>query len=164
MSPKFVLRRNSASFSRLADLAASGFRSLLGDAHVDAAAVTRAVVASGKLIHDLAAARDALGQRDVALLALEELYPFPAAELASELARYPRLTRVVFAQEEPRNHGAWHLVRDEIGAVLPSGVSLDYAGRPPGAASGGCNFAQYAAEQRAIVSQALSGPALAFLR
>ena len=156
MTPKSMLYGQPASYARLRGLAEGEFRGVLSeDTGIDAAAVTCVVIASGKVCYDLMAGRARGGRADLPILRLEQLYPLPAAAVGAELARYPRLREVVWAQEEARNHGAWHLLRDALEAVLPPGVSLRYAGRPAAAASAVCNAAQHAAEQDALVESAL---------
>lgn len=156
MTPKTLLYRQAASYARLRDLADGEFRPLLGEhAETDPATVGRVVIASGKLYYDLADGRAQAKQSSVPILRLEQLYPFPSQALAAELRRYPLLREVVWAQEEAKNHGAWHLLRDCIEAVLPAKVSLRYAGRPAGAASAVCNAVRHATEQKSVVASAL---------
>jgi 2-oxoglutarate dehydrogenase E1 component len=159
MTPKTLLYGNAASYARLRDLAEGEFRPVLGEqAAIDPATVARAVIASGKLYYDLVQGRAPAERANVAILRLEQLYPFSVDALAAELQRYPQLREVVWAQEEARNHGAWHLLRDALESTLPAGVGLRYAGRPATAATAVCNAAQHAAEQSAVVDRAL-GPA-----
>jgi 2-oxoglutarate dehydrogenase E1 component len=156
MTPKPWFYGLQASYSRLRDLAQSGFQTVLGDpVSVAPASVSRAIVTSGKLYYDLVGARSRAGLLDVPVLRLEQLYPFPAAAIATELRRYPLLRETIWAQEEPRNHGAWHLLRDPLEAALPADVVLHYAGRPAAAPTAICDSEQHAAEQRAVVATAL---------
>jgi 2-oxoglutarate dehydrogenase E1 component len=158
MTPKFGMHNLAASFSPLAELANGEFQPLIDDqAAIDPQVVTRAVVTSGKFYYDLQTLRAQRTRCDVAILRLEELYPFPSERLAQELARFPRLRSVVWAQEEARNHGAWHLLRDELEALLPPGVTLMYSARPAAAPAAGCDPKQHAAEQRQVALTAL-GP------
>jgi 2-oxoglutarate dehydrogenase E1 component len=144
------------SHSRMTEFANGQFHPLLESAvDIDAAGVTRAIVTCGKLYYDLAQARAEAKRTEAVILRVEELYPFPRRELAARLAHYPKLREVVWAQEEARNHGAWHFVREELESALPAGVSLAYVGRPAAAASAICNAVQHAAEQRAVVAKAL---------
>jgi 2-oxoglutarate dehydrogenase E1 component len=157
MTGKMCLLNQRASHSPMREFANGRFHALLESPEDgDAESVTHVVATSGKLYYDLSQARQEAKRDDVALLRVEELYPFPRDALGERLARYPRLAEVVWAQEEARNHGAWHFVREEIEAALPRGVTLRYAGRSPSAASAVCNAAQHAAEQRAIIAEALS--------
>ena len=156
MTPKMGLHNQAASFSRLQDLACGEFQPVIGEhAAVDAQLVTRAIVTSGKLYYDLLTARSQRTRCDVPILRLEELYPFPSHRLAEALARFPRLREVVWAQEEARNHGAWHLLRHELEAALPDGATLIYSGRPAAAPAAGCDPKQHAEEQRQVVLTAL---------
>ena len=160
MTPKPWLYGHAPSHSCLADLAGGEFRPLLDDdLAIDPDAVTRVIVTSGKLYYDLASERARAGVAEAPILRIEELYPFPAAALAAELSRFPRLSRVVWAQEEPRNHGAWYLVRDRLESTLPAGVTLAYEGRPAMAPTASCDVASHASEQRRIARSALAlGP------
>ncbi len=156
MTPKPWLYGCERSYSRLQDLALGEFQPLIRErAGIDAAAVVRAIVTSGKLFYDLAEARTKAALQDVPLLRVEQLYPFPSEALAEELGRFPRLREVVWAQEEAKNHGVWHLVREQLESGLPPGVSLAYAGRPPAAATAVSSPARHAAEQRKVVTTAL---------
>ena len=160
MTPKWGLYAQQASFSRFAELAGGAFQPLLVEAsELDAAAVTRAVVTSGKLYYELASERAHASLENVPILRVEQLYPFPVDALAQTLARFPRLREVVWAQEEAKNHGAWYLLRDSLEAALPPGVTLTYGGRPTMAPTASCDAPRHAAEQRGIARRALGvGP------
>ena len=93
---------------------------------------------------------------DLPILRAEALYPFPVAELKDELARFPGLAQVVWAQEEAKNHGAWYMVRETLESALPAGASLVYAGRPPRAAAASADATGHAAEQERIARAALA--------
>jgi len=156
MTPKTGLYGHKPSYSSLRDLARSEFQPLLGEqSEIDRAAVVRVVVTSGKVYYDLSSERARAGLPGVPILRLEQLYPFPADALATELRRFPRLRELVWAQEEAKNHGAWHFLREQLEAALPPGVSLEYAGRPAAAPTAICNAGLHAAEQRAVVTSAL---------
>ena len=156
MTPKMWLHGNQASYSRLRDLAQDEFHSLLGEhGDINHAGVVRTIVTSGKLYYDLVTARSKAGVRSLPILRVEQLYPFPEDSLRDALARFPLLREVVWAQEEAKNHGAWHLIRDQLEAALPPRASLIYAGRPAAAATAVCNAARHASEQHELVSDAL---------
>jgi 2-oxoglutarate dehydrogenase E1 component len=156
MTPHPWLYGYAPSHSRLADLAEDEFRPLLGERiSIDPIAVRRVVVTSGKFYYDLASERQRAGLVDVPILRVEELYAFPAATLTQALAGYPRLERVVWAQEEPKNHGAWYLLREPLEATLPKDVVLGYAGRPATAPAAGADPVRHASEQQAIARSAL---------
>ncbi len=156
MTPKTWLYGHKPSYSSLRDIAQGEFRPLLGEeGEIDAAAVVRVVVTSGKVYYDLSSGRAQAGLSGVPILRLEQLYPFPAEALAAELRRFPRLREVAWTQEEARNHGAWPFLREHLEGVLPLGVSLEYAGRPAAAPTAICNAGLHMAEQQAVVISAL---------
>ncbi|HTS23415.1 MAG TPA: 2-oxoglutarate dehydrogenase E1 component [Casimicrobiaceae bacterium] len=156
MTPKPWLYGHAPSYSRLEELAEGEFRPVLGEEPAtDPEAVRRVVVTSGKFYYDLASARAAPGLAVVPILRAEQLHPFPVAALASALSAYPRLAEVVWAQEEPKNHGSWHVLREELEAALPAGVALAYSGRPPMAPTASADAAAHPGEQRALARAAL---------
>lgn len=155
MSPKSMLRLKTAT-SALQDLTGGSFKEVIGDPQKPAFA-NRVVLCSGKLYHDLAEARAQRGLGDVALVRIEQLYPFPAREVAAELAKYSGAQTVVWAQEEPQNNGAWLIIRDDIQPLLASGQSLLYAGRPRSASPAVGSMARHQEQQAALIEQALVG-------
>jgi 2-oxoglutarate dehydrogenase E1 component len=156
MTPKPWLYSHAPSYSRLQDLAQGEFHDLLREeADIDRMAVDRVIVTSGKVYYDLLSERSKMGLEDRPILRVEQLYPFPADALRKVLARFPRLREVVWAQEEAKNHGAWHLVRDQLEAALPQGVAVSYAGRPAAAATAVCDAARHASQRQQLVSEAL---------
>jgi len=111
MTPKSLLRRKEST-SALEDLATGGFQCVIGDpAEPSPKKVKRVVFCSGKVYFDIAAERDKRGLEDVALVRVEQLYPFPHAEFAAQIALYANAKSVVWAQEEPANQGAWHRIQ-----------------------------------------------------
>ncbi|HEX8672025.1 MAG TPA: 2-oxoglutarate dehydrogenase E1 component [Longimicrobium sp.] len=164
MSPKSLLRHALAA-SRLEQLASGTFRPVLLDVPEERAAeITRLVLCSGKVYVDLLgsneeqrAERAAIaGLERVAIGRVEELYPFPEEQLANSLAALPALREVVWTQEEPRNMGAWSFVEPRLRALLPEGVQLGYAGRPPRASPAEGYAHRHTAEQNRIVRAALA--------
>ena len=118
MTPKSLLRHPKV-VSTVDDLASGVFRPVLDDATVtDPLAIRRILVCTGKIYYELLAARDAHPAADAAIVRLEQLYPFPEAEFAAVLARYPNAPHVIWAQEEPRNMGAWAFARGHITPML----------------------------------------------
>ena len=153
MTPKSLLR-NKAAMSPLSEFIDGRFCEVIGDS-VNTGGAGRVVISSGKLHWELEAAREKGGvQQGVALIRLEQLYPFPAEHLEAELARYPG-AEVVWAQEEPRNQGAWLMMQDSLRDALQLGQTLSYAGRPA-SASTATGYAQvHAREQTAVITAAL---------
>jgi 2-oxoglutarate dehydrogenase E1 component len=107
-TPKSLLRLKAA-VSGIDEFTSGTFRPVLPDATVDPAGVTRVLLCSGKVYYDLAAKREELGRRDVAIVRVEQLYPLPAEELKVELGRFPN-AQLVWVQEEPANQGAWPFI------------------------------------------------------
>jgi 2-oxoglutarate dehydrogenase E1 component len=156
MTPHPWLYGYAPSHSRLRDLAEGEFQALHGERiAVDPAGVRRVVVTSGKFYYDLASERERAALFNTPILRAEELYPFPVAALSEALSLHPRLERVVWAQEEPKNHGAWHILREDLESALPENVALAYAGRSAMAPSSGADPIHHASEQKAIARSAL---------
>jgi 2-oxoglutarate dehydrogenase E1 component len=155
MTPKSLLR-HPAAVSRIADLTSGTFREVIGDDGVDPAAVRRVLLCSGKVHYALTEARARRGTTDVAIVRIEQLYPYPLAEVRDILAGYPNLREVVWTQEEPRNMGAWRNLRHSLERSLPDGVELDYAGRDSRAVPATGQHEFHRREEEQLVSLALS--------
>jgi len=108
-TPKSMLRAVQTR-SPLAEFELGSFHRVLGDSAVEAASVNRVVLASGKVAHEAIARRNELGLNNVAIVRVEQLYPWPAENIEAELAKFPNATEVVWLQEEPENMGAWPFV------------------------------------------------------
>jgi 2-oxoglutarate dehydrogenase E1 component len=160
MTPKSLLR-HPRCVSSLQSLAEGRFEELLDDAAVDPARVRRVVLTSGKLYYDLLKGREDRGADGVALVRLEQLYPFPSAALGRALGRYPSSADLVWAQEEPQNMGAWRFVREQFldGAVPGGRRPPRYIGREPSASPAPGSHKAHVREQEAIVAEALTGSA-----
>ncbi|MEO8201697.1 MAG: multifunctional oxoglutarate decarboxylase/oxoglutarate dehydrogenase thiamine pyrophosphate-binding subunit/dihydrolipoyllysine-residue succinyltransferase subunit, partial [Gemmatimonadota bacterium] len=156
MTPKSLLRLPQAS-SRLEDLANGGFQSVIDDPslRLKLPETSRVVLCSGKLYYELSAEAEKMIQGRPAILRLEQLYPFPAPEMRDMLSRYVGLKELVWAQEEPKNMGAWRYAEEKIRDVMPSGVKLRYAGRPERASTAEGYPSAHAAEQKRIIGEAL---------
>jgi 2-oxoglutarate dehydrogenase E1 component len=152
MSPKSMLR-HKASVSSLQDLAGGGFQTIIGD-HRDPKGINRVVLCSGKVFYDLLETRTAQNLQNVALIRLEQLYPFPEEQLRAELARYPE-AQVIWTQEEPQNQGAWLSFQDDLRRCLAPGQTLGYSSRPCSAAPAAGYMARHVEEQTAVINQAL---------
>ncbi len=157
MTPKSLLRHR-ASVSSLEDLTQGRFRPVLYETEsLDDAAVKEIVLCSGKVYYDLAERRQALGRRDVAILRIEQLYPFPEEELKQAFQRYSAARRFIWCQEEPRNQGVWYQTQHRLWRTIPQGATLEYAGRPTSAAPAVGSHQLHIAQLHALLDEAL-GP------
>ena len=156
MSPKSLLR-HPAAVSTLAELADGGFRLVIDDPRPPAGASSRRVVlCAGKIFYALDAARREHAYDDVALVRVEQLYPFPTTELREALARYAGAREVFWVQEEPANQGAWSFVLPLISPLLPSQTKFSYVGRAEAASPATGSHTIHEAEEAAILEQALA--------
>ena len=155
MTPKSLLRHKRA-VSAIGDFGpGSRFHRALDDVlPVDDAAVNRLILCSGKVYYDLLEARGASGQTDTYVLRIEQLYPFPTDVVAEYAARFANLVTVVWAQEEPRNAGAWSFVEPLIEDAI--GQRPVYAGRAAAAATATGLAKRHASEQKQLIQTALS--------
>ena len=161
MTPKSLLRHKLA-VSPLSDLApGSHFRTVIPeiDTIAPATEVKRVVLCTGKVYYDLLAERRETGAKDVAIVRLEQIYPFPTKSLAAVLAQYPG-AQVAWCQEEPENMGAWTFVDRRLEKLL-GGLSIAakrpvYVGRPEAASPATGLAKTHAAEQAALVRTALT--------
>jgi len=160
MTPKSLLR-HPRCVSSLQELAEGRFQEVLDDPQADPGRVRRVVLTAGKLYYDLLKAREDLHVDHVALVRLEQLYPVPGAEIARVLARYPVDAELLWAQEEPRNMGAWRFVREQFldGVVRDPGRRVPrYVGRAASAAPAPGSHKVHVQEQEALVREALEVP------
>jgi 2-oxoglutarate dehydrogenase E1 component len=156
MTPKSLLR-HPASTSALAELSEGTFKPLIGEVEaIDRDKVSRLVFCSGKVYYDLAVKRREEGLDRVAIIRLEELYPFPIEEYAQTISRYPNAREVIWCQEEPQNQGAWYQIRHRLQEPLGERHDLFYAGRPGAAAPASGIHALHVRQQEAFVSAALA--------
>ncbi|WP_213004042.1 2-oxoglutarate dehydrogenase E1 component [Parahaliea maris] len=160
MSPKSLLRHKEA-ISSLEDLANGRFFNVMDETDdLDKSKVTRFIMCSGKVFYDLRAARRERGIEDIAIIRLEQLYPFPEAELLEVLGAYPNVKEAIWCQEEPMNQGAWyasqHHMRRVIHAHNPD-VYLRYVGRDASAAPAAGYMALHLEQQERFINEAL-GP------
>jgi 2-oxoglutarate dehydrogenase E1 component len=157
-TPKSLLRLSRAT-SRAEALAEGRFQCVIEDprASRNPQAVRRVVFSSGKVHYDLFEERRGLYGEDapVALIRVEQLYPWPEAELAETIARYPNAEIVTWCQEEPANMGGWTFVRERIQSVLRPSQRLAYAGRREAASPAAGSGRIHKQEQAALVASAL---------
>jgi 2-oxoglutarate dehydrogenase E1 component len=154
MTPKSLLRHKDAT-SPLADLARGEFHTVLGETGaIDAKKAKRVILCSGKVYYDLVATRRDREADDVAILRIEQLYPFPHKALATELKSYPRSAEIVWCQDEPANQGAWFYVQHHILENMSEGQKLGYAGRPASASPAVGYYAKHNEQQKALLDAA----------
>jgi 2-oxoglutarate dehydrogenase E1 component len=159
MTPKSLLRHR-LSVSSLSELSQGRFRPLIEEVEpLTDGEVRRLVFCSGKVYYDLAESRRKQQFRHVAIVRLEELYPFPIDEYARVLARYPNAIEIVWCQEEPQNQGAWYQIRHRLQEPLTERHQLFYAGRPGAAAPASGIHALHVRQQQALVEAALAAEA-----
>jgi 2-oxoglutarate dehydrogenase E1 component len=160
MSPKSLLRHKLA-VSTLDELAKGYFETVIDDVdNLDNNAVKRVVLCGGKVYYDLLEKRREEELKDVAIVRIEQLYPYPQTRVREVLAQYPNLERVMWAQEEPQNQGAWlfiaHLIYSDVASLRPDQlIPVNYAGRPASAAPASGSPYLHAKQQATLVIDAL---------
>ena len=155
MSPKSLLRHPRA-VSNVDELANGYFRPLIEDELLqDSSSVERVVLCSGKVYYDLVQKAEELAIDNVALVRVEQLYPFPDYDIQQYLKSFKAAKDIVWCQEEPKNMGAWFFVSDRIQQNLAKGQNLRYAGRQASASPAAGQKKIHDAEQLQLVMQAL---------
>jgi 2-oxoglutarate dehydrogenase E1 component len=156
MTPKSLLRHKEA-VSTLDELADGGFQNVIGETDaLDAKKVKRVLVCSGKVYYELRTFRRQNKRDDVAIIRLEQQYPFPHADYKAAVAQYPNAKEVVWVQEEPQNQGAWYRLNFYLRSDLDAKKSLYYAGRPVSASPAVGYAAKHNAEQKQLVEDAFA--------
>jgi 2-oxoglutarate dehydrogenase E1 component len=154
MTPKSLLRKKEAA-SSINELASGTFQTVIPDTTTTPEKdVKRVIACCGKVYYDLATKRIETQRADVAIIRVEQLYPFPHKQFQAEIAKYPNATDVVWCQEEPQNQGAWYQTAHYFRENMREGQKLHYAGRPPSAAPAGGYMARHNERQKALVEQA----------
>jgi 2-oxoglutarate dehydrogenase E1 component len=156
-TPKSLLRNKDAG-SPLNELAKGAFQTVIGevDPKIDAAKVKRVIVCSGKVYYDLVNARKTRGSTDVAIVRMEQMYPFPHKSFLAELKKFSNATEVVWAQDEPQNQGPWFQIQHNIFESMESGQRLAYAGRPASAAPAVGYSDKHVAQQKELLETAFA--------
>ena len=158
-SPKSLLRHKLAT-STLDELATGTFQTVIDEVdNINKADVTRVVLCGGKVYYDLLEKRREKELNNTAIVRIEQLYPYPEARLAEVLAQYPNVTELVWAQEEPKNQGAWLFIAPRLyEGLMASGkqIKLSYAGREASAAPACGSPYLHAKQQAQLVNDALA--------
>ncbi len=155
MTPKSLLRHRLA-VSTKEDLVKGHFEEIIPDTgNLKASDVTRVVLCGGKVYYDLFQKRRDANINNVAIIRIEQLYPFPKKALADCLAAYPNAKEVAWCQEEPENQGAWYCSQHHIRSALKKDQTLSYAGRGASASPATGYHGLHVEQQTALVAQAL---------
>ena len=153
LTPKSLLR-NKEAVSPLVDLSTGNFQNIIGDTTAKAKKVKRLIACSGKVYYDLINRRRENTAENVAIIRIEQLYPFPAEEFTAQLRHYPALKEIVWCQDEPKNQGYWRFLQHYIMKAMTPGQQFGYAGRLA-SASTACGYAAtHALQQKALLDQA----------
>lgn len=156
MTPKSLLRHKLA-VSALDELTDGKFQLVITETDtLKNANVKRVVLCSGKVYYDLLTKRRETKQNDIAIIRIEQLYPFPHDELKAQLARYKNAKEVVWCQEEPENQGAWLIILHHLKECLAKAQTLNYVGRKSSAAPAVGYAGLHAKQQAEIVIKALN--------
>ncbi|HYG82021.1 MAG TPA: hypothetical protein VD861_16605, partial [Pyrinomonadaceae bacterium] len=156
ITPKSLLRLPAAT-SNVDELTSGGFLPVIDDAEVkNREAVRRIVLCGGKVFYDLSAARKKSGDEKVAIVRLEQFYPFPEKRLREVFSSYPNAAQLVWAQEEPKNMGGWTFVEPRLMNTLPGCQRPYYVGRAASASPATGSYTVHELEQRRLVDQALT--------
>ena len=158
MSPKWILRHKLAT-SSLEDLADGHFMPVIPEREVAPDKARRLILCSGKVYYHMLEERMERKIDDIAMVRIEQLYPFPDEDLLNVLSEYTCLEEVVWCQEEPINQGAWYSSQHHMRSVLDqynAGLTLRYVGRPASAAPAAGYMSAHLEEQARFVNEALS--------
>jgi len=157
LTPKSLLRNKEAT-SPLEELATGHFRTVIGETSeaIDPAGVTRVLACSGKVYYDLVNARKDAGRNDIAILRVEQLYPFAHKAFEAEFSKYPNATEVIWVQDEPQNQGPWFYIQHHLFEHMTEGQKLGYAGRAASASPAVGYLAKHIEQQRALLEAAMS--------
>jgi 2-oxoglutarate dehydrogenase E1 component len=156
MSPKSLLRHTKV-VSPLTEFEKGQFEEVLDDGRIkDPKAVTRLVFCTGKIYYEMLEATSTAPEGEVALVRVEQLYPFPGKKVESIIARYKNVSDVLWVQEEPQNMGAWTFVRPRLEALLSDPKKLRYVGRRDSGTTAEGSTKAHATEQARIINEAVN--------
>jgi 2-oxoglutarate dehydrogenase E1 component len=154
MTPKSLLRLPQA-VSSLSEFTSGGFQPVIGDS-VDPANVQRVLICSGKVYYDLHAEREKRGENRIAILRLEQFYPFPETLLKDWLTKYAGAHEIFWVQEEPRNMGGWWFMRSRLEALTRAVQELRYVGRVASASPATGSYTLHGLEQQQFIQEAMN--------
>ena len=156
-TPKSLLRNKDAT-SPLSDFTRGEFKTVIGEVNAEIVAdkVKRVIACSGKVYYDLVKKRDEKGHDDVAIIRVEQLYPFPHKAFSAEIKRFPNAVDLVWCQDEPQNQGAWFFVQHYIHENMLDGQKLGYSGRAASASPAVGYSHLHQEQQKALVDGAFA--------
>ena len=155
-TPKSLLRNKDAT-SPVSEFTKGSFQTVIPENKpLKADKVKRVVACSGKVYYDLVKHREANGHDDVAIIRVEQLYPFPHKAFAAEIKKYPNATDIVWCQDEPQNQGAWFFIQHNIHENMQGGQKLGYAGRAASASPAVGYSHLHQDQQKALIEAAFS--------
>jgi 2-oxoglutarate dehydrogenase E1 component len=155
-TPKSLLRHAKA-VSHIGDLTSGSFQEVIGDSTVVGNSVRRILLCSGKVYYDLLAKREESGRHDVAIVRLEQLYPFPLQRLTDVLQRYSETAEIYWVQEEPENMGAWNFVEEQVqDLIIAKKRALKYVGRALAASPAAGAHRVHTEQQSHLVEEAFA--------
>ena len=157
-TPKSLLRYPKAA-SRLEELTSGAFQEVIGDPQYVGSQVRRILLCSGKVYYDLVNKREELRRNDVAIIRVEQLYPFPLQLLTDILRRYPDSAELFWVQEEAENMGAWYFVEEQMQSMISpggQGRQLRYVGRPTAASPATGAHKVHSDQQTTLVNEAFA--------
>ncbi|AVY93070.1 MULTISPECIES: 2-oxoglutarate dehydrogenase E1 component [Microvirgula] len=151
------LLRYKESMSPLTDFTDGAFKPVIGEAELqEPKKVKRVLLCAGQVYYDLLNARRERDIKDIAIVRVEQLYPFPTEQLAAELARFPSAREVMWVQEEPKNQGAWYQIRHRLEAQIGPKQTLSFAGRPSSASPAVGYMSKHIAQLKAFIDEAMT--------
>jgi 2-oxoglutarate decarboxylase len=154
ITPKSILRHPRVA-SKPQDFVNGRFEMILDDPAIEnKALVQRVLLCMGKVYYDLLAEQEKRQNSHIAIVRVEQLYPYPEWNLSNNLASYDSAREICWVQEEPQNMGAWNYIRDHLARTLPFGRALNYIGRPESASPASGSLKIHLSEQSALVNKA----------
>ena len=156
-TPKSLLRNKDAA-SPLEQFTKGGFQTVIGESApgIDPKKVKRILICSGKVYYDLVSQRRERSRDDIAVLRLEQVYPFPHKAFGAEVKKYPNATEVVWVQDEPQNQGFWFQIQQNFREHLAEGMKLGYAGRPASASPASGYLERHHMRQKELLEAAFA--------
>lgn len=155
MTPKSLLRHPMA-ISSIEHFTSGAFNEVITDTSVDPAKVTKVVFCTGKVFYDLLDARNKAEKNHIALVRVEQIYPFPTEKVKAVLNTFKSAGEIIWTQEEPQNQGAWLFVRDDFDEIIGKCGSISYVGRKRSASPAAGHLKTHLREQEELVKTALA--------